>query len=119
MAGGDKLGWVDANSCSREELGADLLRGEALRRLHVRLPSSKLLSGAGAFAALWQAVPKTRRLGLIAANPVVLPVLELFYRVFLFVRKAWRPPASCTSSGSYSTCKRSSSAATKNQIHPE
>lgn len=64
----------------------DLTREMALARFHVREASGKLLSGAAAFAALWQALPGWRWLGRIVGTWPVLPLAELLYRAFLPLR---------------------------------
>ncbi|CAA9480727.1 MAG: hypothetical protein AVDCRST_MAG91-3 [uncultured Sphingomonadaceae bacterium] len=60
-------------------------RAELLARFHAR-ENGRLLSGAGAFAAMWRAIPLLRPLGLIARIPVVLALLERAYVVFLRFR---------------------------------
>lgn len=64
----------------------DLTREDALARFHVRDGSGTVLSGAEAFAALWQALPHWRWLGRIVGSRPVLPVAELAYRAFLPLR---------------------------------
>ena len=71
-------------------LAPGLSREAALARMHVRRPDGSLASGAAAFAALWSALPGWAWLGRIAALPVVAPVLEVGYRGFLRLRRAWR-----------------------------
>jgi len=71
-------------------LAPGLSREAALARMHVRRPDGSLASGAAAFAALWSALPGWAWLGRIASLPVVAPVLELGYRGFLRLRRAWR-----------------------------
>ena len=88
--GGDQLQWVDAAVCADPALGAALSREAALRRLHVRLPDGRLLSGASAFVAIWQRLPAFRGLALLARIPGVLWVMEGLYRAFLRLRPLWR-----------------------------
>ena len=95
--GGDRLGWVNAHSCPVSELGPELTRDEALRRLHVRLPDGRLLSGAAAFIAIWQRLPGFGALARLASVPGVPWCLEQLYRTFLTARPLWR--ARTTSSG--------------------
>lgn len=66
--------------------GSDLTRREAMARLHVRLPDGRLVSGAEGFLAVWRALPGWRWLARIGSLPLVLPVLEIGYRMFLPVR---------------------------------
>lgn len=60
-------------------------RAQLIARFHA-LENGRLLSGAGAFAAMWRAIPLLRPLGLLARNPVVLALLERAYVAFLRVR---------------------------------
>jgi predicted DCC family thiol-disulfide oxidoreductase YuxK len=87
--GAEGLRFVDV-SCPDATLAPDLTREDALARMHVRRADGSLVSGAAAFAALWSALPRWAWLGRIAALPVVAPLLELGYRGFLRVRRAWR-----------------------------
>jgi demethoxyubiquinone hydroxylase (CLK1/Coq7/Cat5 family) len=93
QAGADGCQWVDVSACEPQALGGDLSRDDALARLHVRRADGSLVSGAAAFAQMWQALPATRWLGRVAGWPPVTAVLELAYRAFLAVRRAWRQPA--------------------------
>lgn len=65
-------------------------REEALARLHVRLASGEVVSGAPAFIALWRATPRFRLLGKIASVPPLPWLLERAYLGFLKVRPLWR-----------------------------
>jgi predicted DCC family thiol-disulfide oxidoreductase YuxK len=65
-------------------------REAALARLHVRLGSGEVVSGAAAFIALWRATPKFRLLGRLASIPPFPTMLEWAYRGFLKVRPLWR-----------------------------
>lgn len=60
-------------------------RAELLARFHA-LENGKLLSGAGAFAAMWRAIPLLRPFGLLARIPIVLTLLERCYVSFLRIR---------------------------------
>jgi len=68
-----------------------------LARFHAREEGGRIVSGAGAFAAMWRAIPLLRPLGLLARNVAVLWVLERVYRAFLRIRprlsRAFRAPA--------------------------
>jgi predicted DCC family thiol-disulfide oxidoreductase YuxK len=80
--GADGLAWVDAARCEPGALGADLTREAALARMHVRLPDGRLVSGAAAFAVLWQGLPGFRWLGRLVAAPGVRHVAEGAYLLF-------------------------------------
>ena len=84
--GGDSLCWVDATVCGVTELGSDLDRSNALAKLHVRRADGTLLKGAAAFAEIWSVLPRWRWLARLASLPIVLPLLDLAYIVFLRVR---------------------------------
>lgn len=64
-------------------------RSELLARFHAR-ENGVLLSGAGAFAAMWRAIPILRPIGLLARIPLVLALMERGYLAFLRVRPRLR-----------------------------
>lgn len=98
--GAEAIRWINLAQCGDSELGTDLSRETAYVRLHARLPDGRLLSGARAFAALWQALPAFRLAGRIAALPGIVHLLEWGYRGFLKVRPLWRrTAAACSLSG--------------------
>ena len=66
--------------------GEDLDRTAAMARFHVRRANGSLVSGARAFVALWETLPRWRWLARIAGLPGIIHVLELGYRGFLPVR---------------------------------
>ena len=84
-AGGERLKFVDVSSASHE-LGAGLTPTEAMRRFHIRLPDGRLLSGASAFVAIWDALPGWKWAARLARLPGATIVLEGTYRAFLLVR---------------------------------
>jgi len=90
VQGADRLDFVDVTACDAKGLGHGLSRDAALARMHVRRADGRLVSGAAAFAEIWQQLPKLAWAGRLAASPVVLPILEIGYRVFLRVRRLWR-----------------------------
>jgi predicted DCC family thiol-disulfide oxidoreductase YuxK len=89
--GAEGVQWVDASRCGDAALGPDLPREAAMARLHWRRPDGQLVSGAAAFTALWQALPRWAWLGRALGRGPVLPLLEAAYRGFLAVRRLWRP----------------------------
>lgn len=87
--GAEALNFVDVSQPDAA-LAPGLTRAAALARMHVRQADGRMASGAAAFAALWRALPGWAWLGRIAALPVIAPTLELGYRGFLRLRRAWR-----------------------------
>jgi len=99
--GAKRIRWVNLAQCENSELGADLSRDVAYARLYARRSDGELISGARAFAALWQALPALSLAGRIAALPGIVHVLEWGYRGFLKVRPLWRRDAgACALPGS-------------------
>ncbi len=88
--GADNVCWVDVAHCEPSDLGADLTREAALARLHLRRPDGSLVSGAAAFTALWQALPRWSWLGRLFGSAAGLWLLEAMYGIFLAVRPVWR-----------------------------
>jgi len=70
-----------------EGTACPLDRATMLARFHARVDGGPLLVGAAAFAAVWQAIPLTRPLGLLAGWPPVTRWLARVYARFLI----WRP----------------------------
>ncbi len=95
LRGAERLSWEDVAKAD-ERVAPDLNRSDALARMHVRTADGQLVQGAHAFALMWQAFPKTRWLGRLAATRPALWVLEPAYRVFLKVRPLWRKPGGVT-----------------------
>jgi predicted DCC family thiol-disulfide oxidoreductase YuxK len=83
--GAEDLCFTDVSNPSATP-GTGLSREEAMARFHVRGADGSLVSGAAAFAAVWQHLPRYRWAARIAALPGVLPAMEAGYRVFLPVR---------------------------------
>lgn len=88
--GAERIRWINLAQCEDAELGSDLPREAAYARLHARRANGELVSGAAAFAALWQVLPAFRPAGRIAGLPGVVHLLEWGYRGFLKVRPLWR-----------------------------
>lgn len=89
--GHNRVLWLDANTCSEQDFGADLNRGEALQKFHVRRPDGSTVSGAKAFVEIWEALPRWRWLARIGRVPLVPIVLDIAYALFLKLRPLWRP----------------------------
>lgn len=83
----EDVSYVDISS-ENKDLGPGLTQHVAMKRFHVRLPDGSLLSGARAFAALWEKTPNWKWASKLAHVPGMLPLLEVLYRLFLLVRPA-------------------------------
>jgi predicted DCC family thiol-disulfide oxidoreductase YuxK len=82
----DRRGAIDfIDVASSADADCPIGRAELLARFHAR-ENGRLLSGAGAFAAMWRAIPLLRPLGQLARRPLALRVLERAYMAFLQVR---------------------------------
>jgi predicted DCC family thiol-disulfide oxidoreductase YuxK len=88
--GAEHLRWIDASQCSPDQLGDGLTRAAALSRLHLRRSDGSLVSGAAAFTALWQLLPRWAWLGRWLGSAQLLRVLEPSYLLFLRLRRRWR-----------------------------
>ena len=93
LRGAETVAWVDAATCAEPALGADLDRGRALARFHVRDADGTLVSGPLAFVALWRRLPALAWLAPLASSRPALALLEPAYRMFLRARRRWRPAA--------------------------
>ncbi|WP_350146136.1 DUF393 domain-containing protein [Pyruvatibacter sp.] len=85
LGGGESLTLVDVAG-GQNDIGADLSSAEAMKRLHVRLPNGELVSGARAFAAIWNRVSGWRWAASATSLPGVMFLLEIAYRAFLPLR---------------------------------
>lgn len=88
--GADGVCWIDVARCEAADLGPGLTREAAMARLHLRRPDGRLVSGAEAFAALWQTLPRWSWLGRLLGSGVGSRLLEAGYGAFLLARPAWR-----------------------------
>jgi predicted DCC family thiol-disulfide oxidoreductase YuxK len=77
-----RVRWLDLSEDPDElhSLGVSLAEGMA--RLHVRDRSGRLVSGAWAFAAVWDELPYYRWLARLVRALRLLPVLDFAYRRF-------------------------------------
>ncbi|WP_205964882.1 thiol-disulfide oxidoreductase DCC family protein [Pseudooceanicola lipolyticus] len=103
--GGDTLAFVDV---SKEDsaIGADLAPGDAMRRFHVRRADGRLLSGARAFIAIWETLPRWCWAARIAAVPGMPYMLEGAYRLFLPIRPVLSKLASVLGARPANSCPR-------------
>ena len=82
----DRRGAIDfIDVAASPDADCPIGRTELLARFHAR-ENGRLLSGAGAFAAMWRAIPLLRPLGQLARVPLALSLLERSYVAFLQVR---------------------------------
>jgi predicted DCC family thiol-disulfide oxidoreductase YuxK len=81
----DKRGAIEFVDLAVPSTSCPLDRGLMLSRLHAR-ENGVILDGAGAFAAMWRAIPVLRPLGLAARNPFILRLLNGAYAAFLKIR---------------------------------
>jgi len=88
--GADGIRWIDVAHCGSADLGTDLTREAALARRHLRRPRGSLVSGAQAFVALRQALPRWSWLGRFLGSRLAIWLLESGYGAFLVGRRAVR-----------------------------
>lgn len=90
--GGNQIEWIDASSCTEQELGTQLERSQALAKLHARDANGLLVSGAAAFVTLWSQLPALRWLTPLLRQAWMIRFLDSLYLAFLYVRPLWRKP---------------------------
>jgi predicted DCC family thiol-disulfide oxidoreductase YuxK len=81
----DRSGAIHFIDATGGDIDCPIDRADLLARFHA-CEDGVLLSGAGAFAAMWRAIPLLRPFGLAARQRWVLAVLEFGYRRFLRFR---------------------------------
>ena len=84
--------WKDV-AATDQMVAPDLSREDAIKRFHVRRADGSLVSGAGAFLAIWRNSGRVRWLASFLDRQPFLWVGDRVYAVFLMVRRLWRRPA--------------------------
>jgi predicted DCC family thiol-disulfide oxidoreductase YuxK len=84
--GAEQIAFVDVAVIENGQVAPGLDHASAMARFHVMRSDGSLASGAAGFARLWLALPRWRWLGRIVMLPLVLPLAELAYRMFLPIR---------------------------------
>lgn len=83
----DQLAFRDiSQAADGSEVAPGLTRQTAMARMHVRLPSGQVRSGARAFLEMWGRIPMLRPFVRILRVPPLPWLMEGAYRAFLVVR---------------------------------
>ncbi len=80
------IDWVDVSTCDPALLPNGLTRARAIGRFHVSLADGCLVSGGGAFVALWRTLPKFRFIGRMLSVRLSVRLLDWLYDRFLTLR---------------------------------
>jgi predicted DCC family thiol-disulfide oxidoreductase YuxK len=88
------IDWVDVSTCDSTLLPDGLTRATAMGRFHARLADGRLVSGGGAFVALWRTLPTFRRFGRMLSGRLSVRLLDWLYDRFLTIRPILRRLAS-------------------------
>jgi predicted DCC family thiol-disulfide oxidoreductase YuxK len=83
-----RIHWVDIHANPQVLAQYHLTWEQAMQRMHVRESDGSMVSGARAFIALWQRMPRYRPLAWLVSLPGVLWIAERIYT--LFARWRWR-----------------------------
>ncbi len=86
--------WVDLHAATTDLELYGLDKNAAMARLHVMDSDGKWLTGAWAFAEMWNKLPYYRSLSWILRKCKLLPLTDKIYRRFA----AWRMRRRCTTS---------------------
>ena len=89
---GQRVEWIDLRQDEEWLPAFGVSRDEAMRRLHVLSGDGRLLTGAYAFAAIWEQLPGYRYLATLVRLPGILPLLDRVYERFAI----WRYRRRCT-----------------------
>jgi predicted DCC family thiol-disulfide oxidoreductase YuxK len=77
-----RVRWLDIATDPEELQALGVSRPEAMARLHVREANGRLVSGAWAFAAVWEQLPYYRWLSRLVRALHLLPLIDIAYRRF-------------------------------------
>jgi predicted DCC family thiol-disulfide oxidoreductase YuxK len=83
-----RVDWVDVHATRGSTVAPGLTRDAALARLHARNANGSMVSGAMAFAAIWQRLPWLAPFGRLLARRPFRWIAEGGYRLFLRIRPA-------------------------------
>ena len=79
--------WVDLQTVSDASLPAGYSREALLKRFHIEHAKAGIISGAPAFAYLWQEMFRWNWIVRFVTFPVVREACELGYKGFLILRR--------------------------------
>lgn len=77
-----RIDWVDITQDHHRLAALDIPVRQAMQRLHVQTPDGRLVTGAEAFATVWQELPYYRWLARIVRGARLLRPLDAAYRWF-------------------------------------
>lgn len=80
--GASDVDWINIHSAPQHLEAYGLTLDQTMRRMHVRDASGKWRTGARAFIALWQSLPRYRWLARLVGLPGVTAITEQVYRLF-------------------------------------
>jgi len=84
----NQISWVDVSTTDFATGRPGLSQCDAMQRFHISTREGTLISGAAAFALLWQQFDGWRYLGWFVALPGINKLAELAYRGSLVIRPA-------------------------------
>jgi predicted DCC family thiol-disulfide oxidoreductase YuxK len=82
-----RIRWVDISRDQAALDAAGINYQQAMKRIHVINEQQTLKTGVRGFLEVWKKLPYYRRLAVVVEKvPLLLPVMEGFYRVFAYYR---------------------------------
>lgn len=80
---GHKINWVDFSKDKNELTEAGITYQQAMNQLHVIDENQQICTGVIGFLQVWKQLPYYRRLApMVETIPLLLPIMEFFYRIF-------------------------------------